>query len=128
MDAKQKEAAWLGSSKEVLRSFPKPVRRKLGHAVWEAQLGRFPHGVKPLHGFGGASVVEILADHDGNAYRAVYTVRFADFVYVLHVFQKKSKKGVKTPANVVELIRKRLKIAEDDYEKWKAKRQNENQG
>jgi phage-related protein len=128
MDAKQKEAAWLGSSKEVLRSFPKPVRRKLGHAVWEAQLGRFPHGAKPLHGFGGASVVEILADHDGNAYRAVYTVRFADFVYVLHVFQKKSKKGVKTPANVVELIRKRLKIAEDDYEKWKAKRQNENQG
>jgi phage-related protein len=96
--------------------------------VWEAQLGRFPQGAKPLHGFGGASVVEILADHDGNAYRAVYTVRFADFVYVLHVFQKKSKKGVKTPANVVELIRKRLKIAEDDYEKWKAKRQNENQG
>ena len=127
MDVKQKEAAWLGSSKKVLRSFPKPVRRKLGQAVWEAQLGRFPQGAKPLHGFGGASVVEILADHDGNAYRAVYTVRFADLVYVLHVFQKKSKKGVKTPANVVELIRQRLKIAEDDYEKWKAKRQNQDQ-
>jgi phage-related protein len=127
MDAKQKEAAWLGSSKKVLRSFPKPVRLKLGHAVWEAQLGRFPQGAKPLHGFGGASVVEIVADHDGNAYRAVYTVRFADIVYVLHVFQKKSKKGVKTPANVVELIRKRLKIAEDDYEKWKTKRQKESQ-
>jgi len=80
MDVKQKKAAWLGSSREVLASFPKPVRRKLGHAVWEAQLGRFPKGAKPLHGFGGASVVEILADDDGNAYRAVYTVRFANFV------------------------------------------------
>jgi phage-related protein len=128
MDGTQKEAAWLGSSKKVLRTFPKPVRQKLGQAVWEAQLGRFPRGAKSLHGFGGASVVEILADHDGSAYRAVYTVRFADIVYVLHVFQKKSKKGAKTPANIVELIRKRLKIAEDDYEKWKAKRQNENQG
>ena len=96
--------------------------------MWEAQLGRFPRGAKPLHGFGGASVVEILADHDGNAYRAVYAVRFADIVYVLHVFQKKSKKGVKTPANVLELIRKRPKIAEVDYEKWKAERQSENQG
>jgi|ERR1019366_5258770 phage-related protein len=127
MDARQKEAAWLGSSKKALRSFPKPVRLKLGHAVWEAQLGRFPHGAKPLHGFGGAGVVEILADHDGNTYRAVYTVRFADFVYVLHVFQKKAKKGIKTPGNVLELIRKRLKIAEDNYEKWKAKRQNTDQ-
>lgn len=79
MDAKQKEAAWLGSSKEVLRSFPKPVRRKLGHAVWEAQLGRFPQGAKPLHAFGGASVVEILADHDGNAYRAVLYRAFCGF-------------------------------------------------
>jgi phage-related protein len=127
MDKKQKEAAWLGSSKEVLRSFPQPVRQKLGHAVWEAQLGRFPHGAKPLQGFGGASVVEVLGDHDGNTFRAVYTVRFVEFVYVLHVFQKKSKKGVKTPANVIELIRKRLKIAEDDYEKWKAKKQNTHQ-
>lgn len=127
MDLKQREAVWLGSSKAILRNFPKPVRRKLGQGVWEAQLGEFPRGAKPLHGFGGASVVEILADHDGSAYRAVYTVRFADFVYVLHVFQKKSKKGAKTPANVIELIRKPLRIAEDDYEKWKAERQNKGQ-
>jgi phage-related protein len=127
MEMQQKDAVWLGSSKDVLRSFPKPVRRKLGQSLWEAPLGHFPYGAKPLQRFGGASVVEMLADHDGNAYRAVYTVRFADFIYILHVFQKKSKKGAKTPPNVVELIRRRLKIAEMHYAKWKAKKQNENQ-
>jgi phage-related protein len=76
------------------------------------------HG-KVLHGFGGASVLEIRADHEGNAYRAVYTVRFSEFVFVLHVFQKKSRKGSKTPADVMELIRKRLTAAEEQYEEWK---------
>jgi phage-related protein len=127
MDPQQKEAMWLGSSKATLRDFPRPVRRKLGHDLWEAQLGHFPHGAKPLHDFGGASVVEVLADHDGSAFRAVYTVRFADIIYVLHVFQKKSKKGIKTPVNIIELIRKRLKIAEKHHEKWKAKGQKKNQ-
>ena len=74
-----------------------------------------------LQGFGGASVLEIRADYDGNAYRAVYTVRFKEFVCVLLVFQKKSKKGSKTPPNIMELIRKRLRIAEDEYEQWKSK-------
>ena len=75
---------------------------------------------KVLRGFGGASVVEIRAAFDGNTYRAVYTVRFGDFVYVLHVFQKKSKKGMKTPPETMDLIRKRLRTAEELYEQWKA--------
>jgi phage-related protein len=81
---------------------------------------------KVLHGFGGASVVEIRAAFDGNAYRAVYTVRFGDFVYVLHIFQKKSKKGVKTPPEIMDLIRKRLKNAEELYEQWKATQESSN--
>lgn len=84
--------------------------------MWEVQNGDTPLNAKVLQGFGGASVLEIRTEHDGNAYRAVYTVRFRDVVYVLHVFQKKSKKGLKTPANIMDLIRKRLKAAEDDYE------------
>lgn len=126
MDKTPKQAAWIGSSREDLRSFPKTVRGKIGHSLWEAQRGEFPRDAKVLQGFGGASVIEIRADDDGSTYRAVYTVRFADFIYVLHVFQKKSRKGVKTPPNIVELIRKRLKTAEKDYEDWK-KKQNSNQ-
>jgi phage-related protein len=113
---KPKPIAWIGSSREDLRALPKTVREKIGHALWEAQRGELPRNAKILQGFGGASVAEIRADDAGSTYRAVYTVRFADLVYVLHVYQKKSKKGIKTPPNVIELIRKRLKTAEEDYE------------
>ena len=114
-----KRVRWVGSSKKDLQSLPKAVRQNVGKALWDAQEGEVPPGTKILHGFGGGSVLEIRADHDGNAYRAAYTIRLGEFVYVLHVFQKKSKKGSKTPAGVMELIRKRLRIAEEHYEQWK---------
>jgi len=72
-----------------------------------------------LKGFGGASVLEIVEDHDGNTYRAVYTVRFAEAVYVLHAFQKKSKKGIATPAHDIDEIKARLKRADEEYQAWK---------
>ena len=72
-----------------------------------------------MHGFGGAGVLEVVANEDGDTYRAVYTVRFAEIVYVLHCFQKKSKSGISTPKQDIDLVKARLKIAEEEYEKWK---------
>jgi phage-related protein len=89
----------------------------MGFALRQAQEGQKHVNAKPLKGFGGAGVLEVVEDHAGNTYRAVYTVRFAGVVYVLHVFQKKSKKGSKTPKPEVDLIKQRLKAAKDDYEK-----------
>jgi phage-related protein len=106
---------WIASSLEDLRGFPRAVQRSIGVALRTAQLGRKHESAKPLKGFRGAGVLEIVEDHDGNTYRAVYTVRFADSVYVLHVFQKKSKKGIQTPKHVLELIRVRLRRAERDH-------------
>ena len=85
-------------------------------------MGEKHPDAKPLRGFGGASILEIVESENGSTYRAVYTVRFADIVYVLHVFQKKSKTGSKTPKHEIELIRSRLKIAEADYAKYIAEK------
>ena len=79
---------------------------------------------KPMKGFGGANVVEIVDDFDGDSFRAVYTVRFADVVYVLHAFQKKSKKGIETPKRDIDLIKQRLKLAERDYKSGKSEGAN----
>jgi phage-related protein len=87
----------------------------MGHALFTAQEGGIDPAVKPLKGFGGASVLEIVASHHGNAWRAVYTVRFEDAIYVLHVFQKKSTKGIATPTREIELIKQRLAEAERDH-------------
>lgn len=87
----------------------------MGYALYQAQAGRKAHSAKPLAGFGGAGVLEIVEDHQTDTYRAVYTVKFSDLVYVLHAFQKKSKKGIATPKPDIDLIRRRLKIAEEDY-------------
>jgi phage-related protein len=106
---------WIASSLEDLRGFPRAVQRSIGVALRTAQFGRKHESAKPLKGFKGAGVLEVVEDHDGNTYRAVYTVRFANHVYVLHVFQKKSKKGIRTPKHVVELIRARLRRAERDH-------------
>jgi|ERR1043165_3276909 phage-related protein len=122
MDAKPKVTVWTESARQALRDMPRPVRGKVGYALWKAQQGEMPPDAKVLQGFGGANVVEIRVHYERNEYRAVYTVRFADCIYVLHVFQKKSKKGIKTPAHVIELIRRRLQAAEKDYEDWKAKK------
>jgi phage-related protein len=115
MDGTPKPVRWVGTSLRDLRSFPREVRIDIGHALFAAQEGEVDPAAKPLKGFGGASVLEIVASHRGNAWRAVYTVRFEDAVYVLHVFQKKSTKGIATPTKEIELIRKRLAEAERDY-------------
>lgn len=92
------------------------VQKAVGYALWFAQIGsKHPHA-KPLHGFGGAGVVEIVEDADRNAYRGVYTVKFTEFVYVLHCFQKKSKHGVETPRADMALIKLRLRQAQADYQ------------
>ena len=113
-----KPVFWVGSSRRDLRSFPKPVRTTFGQALYDAQTGSRHPDAKPLRGFGGAGVLEIVEDHDGNTYRAVYTVRFAGAVYVLHAFQKKSKAGRKTPPADIERVRSRLKDAEKHYAEW----------
>ena len=117
-DHRPKPVRWVGSSKEDLRRFPEEVRRRVGGALWDAQLGRKAPYVKPLRGFGGASVLEIVDDFDGDTFRAVYTVRFASAVYVLHAFEKKSKRGIATPRFEIDLIEQRLKRAKEDYAQW----------
>ena len=107
-----KQLVWVGSSRRDLREFPPAVRRTFGVALFAVQLGETPSDAKPLRGFGGAGVLELIDDHRGDTYRAVYTVRFATRIYVLHAFQKKSKRGIATPKRDLELIRERLKWAE----------------
>ena len=111
----RKPVEWIGSSLEDLRKFPPEVRRVMGQAIDDAQLGLESPVAKALKGFGGRGVLEIVDDFDGDAYRAVYTIRFAGVVYVLHAFQKKSKKGIATPQREIDLIKTRLKRAEEDY-------------
>lgn len=113
-----KPVRWVGSSKEDLSAFPEDVRRRVGGALWDAQLGLKAPYAKPLKGYVGAGVLEIVDDFDGDTYRAVYSVRFAGVVYVLHAFQKKSKRGIATPKSELALIERRLKRAREDYEQW----------
>ncbi|NKB81751.1 MAG: hypothetical protein GKS05_07680 [Nitrospirales bacterium] len=108
---------FLGNSQTILRGFPVMVKDRVGYALYEAQRGKKAANTKPLKGFHGASVLEVVEDHDGSTYRAVYTIRFSNTVYVLHVFQKKSKKGIATPKQDIDLIKSRLKLAEDDFRK-----------
>src|SRR6267154_4347547 len=103
---------WVGSSKKDLFKLPARVVDEFGYALYLAQAGGKHEQAKPLKGFGSAGVLEIVEDWEGNAYRAVYTVRLAGCVFVLHVFQKKSKRGVATLAKDMALIRDRWKIAE----------------
>lgn len=117
-DIQPKPVRWVGSSKQDLRAFPEEVRRRVGGALWDAQLGRKAPYVKPLRGFGGASVLEIVDDFHGDTFRAVYTVRLPGAVYVLHAFQKKSRRGIATPKAESNLIERRLKRAKEDYERW----------
>jgi phage-related protein len=115
---KVKPVRWVASSREDLRRFPEEVRRRVGGALWDAQLGLKAPFAKPLGGFRSAGVLEIVDDFEGDTLRAVYTVRFAGAVYVLHAFQKKSKRGIATPKPELELIERRLKRAREDYELW----------
>jgi len=110
-----KRLDFIVSSRGDLRAFPEEVKDDIGYALFEAQEGRKPAAAKPLKGFGGAGVLEIIEDFSGDTYRAVYTVNFKKVIYVLHCFQKKSKHGIKTPPQHLTLIKRRLKIAEQDY-------------
>lgn len=94
----------------------------MGFALYQAQAGRKAPTAKPLRGFGGAGVLEIVEDHETDTYRAVYTVKFSEFIYVLHAFQKKSKKGIATPRPELELIKRRLRTAQEDYKVRQAAR------
>ncbi len=106
----KKQVEWIGSAKKDLASFPAEVQHDIGYALTYAQFGGKHHSAKPWKGLG-PGVLEIVSDYDTNTYRAVYTVNIGDVIYVLHAFQKKSKSGVSTPQEVVELIRQRYKKA-----------------
>ena len=110
-----KRLDFVGPSREDLKEFPEEVRQDIGYALFEVQRGGKPASAKPLKGFGGAGVLEIIENFSGGTYRAVYTVKFEKIVYVLHCFQKKSKHGVRTPKQDRDLVRRRLKAAEEDY-------------
>jgi phage-related protein len=112
----EKPLFWIGSSKSDLLGFPGAVKDEVGVALSVAQFGGKHPKAKPWKGEG-SGVLEVVEDHGRNTYRAVYTVRFKDAVYVLHAFQKKSTKGIKTAQTDVDLISRRLKGAKEDYEK-----------
>ena len=107
-----KPLIWVGSSKKDLLAMPADVIDIFGFALHLAQTGQKHEQAKPIKGFGGASVLEVVEDHMGDTYRAVYTVRIGDAVYVLHCFQKKSRQGIETPKQDTDLIRDRLKAAQ----------------
>ncbi len=111
-----KTLLWVASAKKDLLKMPEQVVDVFGYALYLAQNGLKHEQAKPLKGFGSAGVLEIVEDYDGNAYRGVYTVRFKDRVYVLHCFQKKSRKGIETPRQDMDVIEARLKLAREHEE------------
>jgi len=113
--ASVKPVQWVGTSLHNVRAFPKSVRTTIGQALFDAQMGGKHPAARPLKGFGGAGVLEIIEDDDGSTYRAVYSVKFAGVVYVLHAFQKKSKSGIKTAPADIAMVRRRLKSAEQHH-------------
>jgi len=112
MKADERPLIWVGSSKKDLLELPTEVRRLIGHVLHFAQCGDQHDAAKVLKGFGDAGVVEVIASEANGTYRAVYTVRFAAAVFVLHCFQKKSTRGIATPQREIEIIRQRLQTAE----------------
>ena len=121
MEARAKPApkplVWVGDSLQTVRDFPDRVKGEIGVALYEAQLGSKHAKAKPLRDIG-PGILEIVSDHDGDTFRAVYTVRFASRVYVLHAFQKKSKSGIATPKLEINLIKQRLKRSIEIHAAW----------
>lgn len=107
-----KEAIWVGDSKAELKEFPESVQKDIGDALFIAQAGSMSPAAKPFRGVG-SGVFEIRADHRTDTYRAVYAVKIGDRVYVLHCFQKKSRRGIKTPKKEIDLIKSRLRMARE---------------
>ena len=112
MTNEEKALEWIASSYKDLMALPPDVRRRFGYALSLAQMGDQDDAAKVLKGFGGAGVVEVVEDDAGGTYRAVYTVKYAEAVFVLHCFQKKSKRGIATPKSDMDIIRARLKVAD----------------
>ena len=110
-----KPLIWVGPTQKVVRRFASEVRQSFGFALYQAQLGQKHVHAKPLRGFKGAGVLEIVENHEGDTFRTVYTVKFSKAVYVLHAFQKKSKTGLKTRKEDTDLVRGRIKDAERHY-------------
>lgn len=119
MSSKLKKLFWVGSSKKDLISFSDDIQDTVGHALGMVQQGKEYEDSTPLQGFGGRGVIEIKAYDAGGTYRAVYTITMPEIVFVLHVFQKKSKTGIKTPKKDLDLIKQRLKEAKEIYKKMK---------
>jgi phage-related protein len=111
----EKPVAWVGSAKHDFMEFPEPVKGEMGNALGVAQFGGKHPSAKPWKGQG-SGVFEIVEDFSGDTYRAVYTVKFRETVYVLHAFQKKSPKGIRTARGDIELVERRLRLAREDYE------------
>ncbi|MGH2425548.1 MAG: type II toxin-antitoxin system RelE/ParE family toxin [bacterium] len=121
MESEPKPLVWVATSLEDLKGFPDDVQRIMGYALYLAQTGQKHPDAKPLKGFGGAGVLEVVEDFEGNAYRAVYTVKLTDVVYVLHAFQKKSRKGIKTSQADMEKVRARLQLAMEIHARYGGK-------
>jgi phage-related protein len=115
-----KPVVFVGSSQKDLRAFPAAVRRDVGVSLFDAQLGLPPHNAKPLKGMSG--VLEIRDSYDGDTCRAVYTIRLEGVLYVLHAFQKKSTSGIATPQRHIDMIKQRLRMAEDIHKDNEARR------
>lgn len=120
MKQARKPIKWVGSTKRDLDAMPEDVKDVFGHAIDLAQAGGKHQDAKVMTGFGSAGVLEVVEDHQGDTFRAVYTVKFAGWVYVLHCFQKKSKSGIATPKPDMDVINIRLKAAKQDFEAWQA--------
>jgi phage-related protein len=127
MNTTPKPVEWVASSLDDLKDFPEDVQQAVGYALYRAQCGEQHSSVKPLKGFKGASVLEVVQDFDGDTYRAVYTVKLEEVIYVLHAFQKKSKHGIATSKQDIELIEARLKRAKEYHEKYYKQRLEGNQ-
>jgi len=110
---RSKQLKWIGTSLKDMRAMPDEVKRFFGVALFAAQGGGKHPEAKPLKGFTGSGVLEVVEDYNTDTYRAVYTVRYVDAVYVLHVFQKKSKKGITTPLEEIAKIKARLSVVEE---------------
>jgi len=119
----EKPLFWIGRSYDDLLACPPEVRRTFGFALGQAQQGGKFVDAKPLKGFGGAGVLEVVEDWQSDTFRCVYSVKFAGAVYVLHTFQKKSKSGSKTPKHEIDLVKERLKRAEEHYRQWTQKKE-----
>lgn len=123
--AARREAVWVGTSLADVRAFPEEVKDEVGHALWVAETGGKHPSAKPLQGFGSAGVLEIVTRGDDGTYRTVYTVRLADALYVLHAFKKKSTQGKKTPERHMQIVKTRLKEAEQISAERRAQQANE---